>query len=103
MKKALHTIFSFPVEAPGHRVRHRDQQEVRHDHHAVHLLEHADHDPGPLSPDRDVELCPGQPQHGLHRHLHLREHPQDLRPEAVLLQGAVERVRLCRGHPFDTG
>ncbi len=91
------------MEASGHSVRDSDEQEVRHDHHAVHLPEHADHDAGPLQPVSHVELRAGQPEHGLHRHLHHRVHPQDLRAQAVLLQGAVERLRLCRRRPIHHG
>ena len=36
------------VAAPGDCVRHRDQQEVRHDHHDVHRAQHAHHDTRPL-------------------------------------------------------
>ena len=86
------------METAGHRLRDRDEQEVRHRDHALHRVEHVDDDPGPVRPVRDVVLRPGQPQHGLHRDLHLGEHPQDLRAEAVLLQGALERLRLCRRH-----
>ena len=76
----------------GHRVRYRDEQEVRHDHHDVHRAEHAHDDAGPLRPVRDVELCPGQPQPGLHLHLHHRVHPQDVRPASALLHRALERL-----------
>ena len=80
------------METSKHRVRHRDQQEVRHDHHAFHRPQHVDHDPRPLRPDRDVELCPGQSEHGIHRHIHQREYSQDIRAQAILFQGAVECV-----------
>ena len=46
-----------------------------------------DDDDGPLPAVGHVDHGPGQHQPLLHRHLHLRDAPQDVRPRQVLLQG----------------
>ena len=85
-------VIEFSVETPGDRVRDCDQQEIRYDHHAVHIPQHADDDTGPLPAERHVELRLGQPQYGLHRYFLHRVRAQDIRPSPVLFQRAVEHV-----------
>lgn len=85
-------MISISVAAPSHRVPDRDQQEVRHDHYALHRAEHVDHDPGPLPPDRDVELCPQQLEPGLHLRLHDRVCAQDICAAPALFQRALEYI-----------
>jgi hypothetical protein len=80
----------FPVETSGDRVRHRDEQEVRHDHHDLHRPQHAYNDVRSLPSKSNVEFRPRQPQHGLHRDLQRRMHPQDLCPPAILFQRTLE-------------
>ena len=86
---------TFSVAASGDCVRNCDEQEVWHDHHDLHWAEHVDHDLGPLRPERDVGLCLGEPQHGLHLHLHHRMRPEDLRSSASLLQRTMEYFWFC--------
>ena len=82
------------------RLRHRLQQEVRHDDHDLHRPQHVHHDAGPLQAQLDAVHHPRVPQHVLHRRLHGRVHPQSLRPPHLLLQRALEPVRFRRRHPL---
>ena len=82
--------YFFSVETSSHSVRHRDEQEVRHDNHDIHRTQHAHNDPGPLPSKPDVELRPRQPEHGVHRHLQRRMHSQDFRPQTILFQRTLE-------------
>ena len=72
------------------------QPEVRHRHHDRHRPEH-DHDgSGALRSGRAVHREPQVRQPRLHQHLHHGVHLQAARPASLLLQAAVERLRLRR-------
>ena len=64
------SLLALAVAATSYRVRHRDRQKVRHDHHAVHRTEHGYDDTRPVQAKRHAENGAGNPQHALHRHLH---------------------------------
>lgn len=91
------------MEAAVDRLPNRNGQKVRHAHHAVHRVEHVDDDARPLSTGQVDYGRAGTTQSDIHRDIFVGMFTQDIRPAVLLLQGAVEPVRLCRGHTFIGG
>ena len=87
------------VQTASSGLRHYIEQEVRHDHHAVHCSEHDRHVTGIVSPNRAGREHTGATEFVLHRPLHGGVFDETVCPPNVLLSGTVERFRFRRRPP----
>ena len=72
------------------------QPEVRHFHHGLHHAEHADDGHRVRGNDAGIREGPGDSEHHIPDRVYARVRHQTAWTETLLLQGAVERLRLCR-------
>lgn len=91
------------VAAASNRFRNRHRQEVRHDHYAVHRLQHVNDDHGPLPTIRSVRQRARLSEHDIHLYLQLRVSDEDFRTALPLLCGAMELLRSGGRDSFDFG